>query len=106
MDFFFLIFTLVFVGILVYVLIEFISNASSPQLSREARIIGKRQHVSSSSISDNNNISTTYYVTFELSDGSRVELSVNARTYGLLTEDDTGILRSQGTWFQGFDRRL
>jgi Protein of unknown function (DUF2500) len=106
MEFFFLLLGLFFVGLIIYALIEFISNASSPELSREAHVIGKRQHVSSSSISDNNSTSTTYYVTFELSDCSRIELNVHARAYGLLIEGDVGILRSQGAWFKGFDRQL
>jgi hypothetical protein len=101
MEFFLLIFVLVFGGILIYALIGFANNASSPQLSREARVIGKRQHVSGNSSST----STTYYVAFELSDHSRIELTLNARDYGLLVEGDVGMLRSQGGWFQGFDRR-
>jgi Protein of unknown function (DUF2500) len=101
MDFFFFTLALLLLPILIYGLIRFDKNASAPLLLREARVIGKRQAVAGNS----QMILTTYYVAFELSDRSRIELSVNARNYGVLIEGDIGMLRSQGKRLKGFDRQ-
>lgn len=45
-----------------------------------------------------------YFATFEFPDGSREEFRLQGEAYGLLSEGDSGLLRTQGTWFQGFDR--
>lgn len=83
-------------------------NQNAPQISREARVIAKRQQVSTMgrmrSDESGMRISTWYYVTFEFPDGSRTEFIVNPGDYGLLVEGDRGTLHSQGTWFRGFDR--
>ena len=49
--------------------------------------------------------STSYYVTFELENGGRMELSVKGSEYGMLVEGDTGALSYQGTRYLGFERR-
>ncbi len=69
---------------------------SSPHLTREAHIIGKRMYVS--------RYYTTYYITFEFSDKSRKEFHVASRVYGILAEGDIGSLKSQGRIFRGFER--
>jgi hypothetical protein len=108
MEFFFLLLGAIFVvAIVIYGVISLANadadNEPPPQLSQEARVIGKRQHVS-----DNySGISITYYyVAFEMSDRSRIEYSVDGYDYGLMIEGDVGILQSQGESFQGFDRQL
>ena len=73
-----------------------------------AIIKAKRTDVSRSSNNDNNSLSsstyTTYYLTFEFESGDRTEFHVSGKEYGLLSENDTGILNFQGTRFLGFER--
>lgn len=47
---------------------------------------------------------TTYFVTFEVQSGSRMELRVNGREYGMLCEGDRGELVFQGTRYLKFTR--
>jgi hypothetical protein len=49
--------------------------------------------------------STSYYATFEVESGDRMELSVDGRAYGLLAQGDIGSLTFQGTRYLGFQRR-
>ena len=48
--------------------------------------------------------STTYYATFQVESGDRMELAVRDREYGLLVENDIGKLTFQGTRYLGFER--
>lgn len=48
--------------------------------------------------------SSTYYVTFEVASGDRIELAVNGPEYGLLVNGDYGNLTFQGTRYLGFER--
>jgi hypothetical protein len=47
---------------------------------------------------------TTYYITFEVEGGSRMEFKVKGQEYGLLAEGDIGKLKFQGTRYLGFER--
>ena len=47
---------------------------------------------------------TTYYVTFQVESGDRMELRMTGRDYGMLFEGDHGTLHFQGTRYLGFDR--
>ena len=47
---------------------------------------------------------TTYYVTFEVESGDRMEMCVDGQQYGMLAEGDSGKLTFQGTRYLGFDR--
>ena len=47
-------------------------------------------------------ISRTYFVTFQMTSGDRMEFEVSETEYGMLTEDDSGKLRFQGTRYLGF----
>lgn len=76
------------------------ANKASPQLARQARVTAKRSDLTGTS----DHRSNTYYATFEFPDGSREEFRLQGDAYGLLSEGDSGLLRTQGTWFQGFDR--
>jgi len=76
-------------------------NRTLPLLSREARIVGRRQDVSGGS---ETSTTTFYYLTFEFTNGSREEFRVTGEEYGLLAEGDRGMLQSQGTWYKGFNR--
>jgi hypothetical protein len=48
--------------------------------------------------------STSYYVTFQVASGDRMELHVSGREYGILIEGDYGKLTFQGTRYLGFQR--
>ena len=47
---------------------------------------------------------TTYYVTFQVESGDRMELTVSGSDYGMLVEGDIGKLSFQGTRYLGFER--
>ena len=47
--------------------------------------------------------STTYYVTFQVESGDRIEMSVSGSEYGKLTEGDEGKLTFQGTRYLQFN---
>jgi hypothetical protein len=49
--------------------------------------------------------STTYYVTFEVESGDRMELKMTGEQFGLIAEGDKGRLTFQGTRYLGFDRK-
>lgn len=48
--------------------------------------------------------STTYYATFEVNSGDRLEFKVRDTEYGMLVENDTGMLTFQCTRYLGFER--
>ena len=48
--------------------------------------------------------STSYYVTFQVESGDRMELQVSGREYGMLAEGDIGKLTFQGTRYLSFER--
>ena len=83
-------------------------NDQSPRLTVEAKVIAKRTNFRRSS-GTNHHVGhgyTTYYVTFEVASGDRMELLVQGNEYGLLVEGDWGDLSFQGTRFLGFQRKV
>lgn len=84
-------------------------NNSQPVLSVIAKVITKRSDTSSSMHDAGDNIHhhqthTTYYVTFEVESGDRMEFQVDDSEYGMLVEEDFGKLKFQGTRYLGFVR--
>ena len=90
-------------------------NNHSPRLTVEATVVSKRQNTS---VHHHNNAgdatgahgihtttSTTYYATFQVASGDRMELHVGGREYGMLAEGDAGLLTFQGTRFVDFQRQ-
>ena len=75
---------------------------SQPTVSRESRIVTKRLYVGGSS----NTTNTRYYITFEFSDGKRVEYLVTSEEYGLLVEGDKGKLSTQADEYKEFKRLI
>lgn len=110
---FFLVFFLVF-GIIISGIIKSISqwnkNNHSPRLTVPATIVAKRTNVSRSSHHHghghgvHHSTSTTYYVTFQVESGDRMELQMQGHEYGLLIEGDRGKLTFQGTRYLSFER--
>ncbi len=91
-----------FVTVFVKGMGEFVRNSKLPQKSEPAMIIGKRAHTWGGS--GNMSAHTSHYLTFELTDGERIEFAVSGQFAGIHTEGDTGILTHQGTKFLGFER--
>lgn len=85
-------------------------NNNQPILIVSAKLISKRTDVSttmhnnSDGIGAHHDSSTTYYLTFEVESGSRIEFRVPGYEFGLLIEGDTGKLKFQGTRYLGFER--
>lgn len=91
-------------AVVLMLIANFVMNASKPVIEQPATVVTKRQGTSGGA--GNTSVSTFYYVTFEREDGTRVEFSVSGGDYGLLVEGDSGTLRTQGSWYKGFNRRL
>lgn len=84
-------------------------NNESPILTVQAHIVAKRadvHHYASNANPDmvTTNTSTTYFVTFEVESGDRIEFHVKSTEYGMLAEGDRGRLTFQGTRYLGFER--
>ena len=109
-----LMFLLVF-GVVIFGLIKGISqwnkNNHSPRLTVPATVVAKRTNVShhhhhhgTNDIGHHTSTSTSYYVTFQVESGDRMELHMAGNQYGLLVEGDRGKLTFQGTRFLSFER--
>lgn len=85
-------------------------NNDSPVLTVDATVVSKRadvQHYHHDTGIDNvqhMSSSTTYYATFEVASGDRLEFEIRDTEYGMLAEQDTGKLTFQGTRYLGFER--
>jgi hypothetical protein len=79
-------------------------NNNSPRLTVDATVVSKRTNVSHHHHDGHMHTSTTYYVTFQVASGDRMELHVSGREYGVLIEGDYGKLTFQGTRYLGFQR--
>ena len=93
---------------------EWNKNNHSPRLTVEAAVVSKRLHVSHHQHGNagdetgahgyTTTSSTTYYVTFQVESGDRMEFHVNGSEYGMLVEGDRGKLNFQGSRYLGFVR--
>ena len=85
-------------------------NNHSPKLTVPAKVVAKRTNVSHHNHNHgttgmhHTTHSTTYYVTFQVESGDRMELHVAGQEFGLLVEGDEGKLTFQGTRYLGFER--
>ncbi len=105
---FFLMFFLVF-GIFIVNIIrgiaEWGNNNASPVLTVEAKVVTKRDHRTRHHHGNRHtHMSSTYYVTFEVESGDRMELRVDGAEYGMLAEGDFGKLTFRGTRYLSFER--
>lgn len=115
-DMFGAMFSIVFVlviGIFVVTIVRGVGqwnkNNNSPRLTVPATIVAKRTHVSQHRHGGANghhhhHTSTSYYITFQVDSGDRMELLVSGNEYGVLLEGDRGELTFQGTRYLGFER--
>lgn len=107
---FFLI-TGMFVVMLIKGIGEWHKNNQSPRLSVDASVVSRRSsvshhhHTNAGGYGAHTTTSTSYYVTFQVESGDRMELCVTGREYGMLAEGDYGKLSFQGTRYLGFERQ-
>lgn len=110
-----IIFGLVFLGIMAVIIVSLVkgisqwgTNNRSPVLTVDALIVAKRMNVThhhrDQGTMDTYTNYTTYYATFQVESGDRMELSVSGDEYGMLAEGDMGKLKFQGTRYLGFER--
>lgn len=106
-----ILFTIVFIfifGTIVFSAIrgalEWNKNNNSPVLTVEAKVVTKRTNVSNHAHQNHISSRTTYYVTFEVESGDRIELMLPAEEYGMLVEGDMGKLTFQGKRYKGYLR--
>lgn len=89
---------------------EWNHNNQSPVLEVEAGVVSRRTDVSHNMHHTGNDMaihsstSTTYYVTFQVHSGDRMEFRVSGQQYGLIAEGDFGTLTFQGSRFLKFER--
>lgn len=113
-----ILFTVIFLIIFLVIVITFATalikairqkrrDDRSPRLTVTAAVVTKRTDVSHHSGSVSGEMSrtnTTYYVTFQVASGDRLELQVDGYNYGMLVEGDRGELSFQGSRFLDFAR--
>ena len=103
---FLLIFSL-FVVTLIRGVVRWGKNNASPLLTVEAAVVAKRDRRTrhSGGAHHHSHTHTSYYATFQVESGDRMELPVTGEEYGQLVEGDQGRLSFQGTRFKGFERQ-
>ncbi|HAL88422.1 MAG TPA: DUF2500 domain-containing protein [Clostridiales bacterium] len=113
-DLFQILFKIPFVLVAVMIIVTIVRNLrqwhknnQSPRLTVPATVVAKRTSVTHFQGGSNGaqcHTSTSYYATFQVESGDRMELSLPGHEYGLLAEGDRGKLSFQGTRFLGFAR--
>ena len=117
-DFMFTIVFVIVIGIFVVTIVRGIDtwnkNNHSPRLTVPAMVVSKRTDVSHHNHAVAGDItgahgytttsSTSYYVTFQVESGDRMEFSVTGTEYGILAEGEMGRLSFQGTRYLAFER--
>lgn len=82
-------------------------NNHSPRLTVDATVVAKRTQVTHHHHTGgamHTTHSTSYYATFQVESGDRMELHVSGSEYGMLAEGDVGKLTFQGTRYLEFIR--
>ena len=113
MEIFVVLFFILFFAVLAKNIAQFFKNEASPRLTVPATIVAKRTNVSHPHHHNHGGTgmhhtphSTTYYVTFQVESGDRMELHVAGHEFGMLIEGDRGMLTFQGIRYLGFERKL
>lgn len=91
-------------------------NNNSPRLTVAATIVSKRKNITHHNHPNAGDVtgahgyhttsSTSYYVTFQVESGDRMEMAVSGSEYNVFAEGDEGKLTFQGTRYLSFDRNL
>ena len=98
-------FVLVF-GIIIVTMVrgvgEWNKNNQSPKLTVPVTVVAKRSDVHRGI--ETMHTFTSYYVTFQVESGDRMEFEISDTEYGMLVEGDSGELTFQGTRYLNFQR--
>ena len=115
-DMFNVVFTLMFITVfavfviaLVKGLCQWNKNNHAPRLTVPVTVVSKRTNVSHHHHAGEHHMSSTstsYFVTFQVESGDRMELHLSGSQYGLIVEGDRGLLTFQGTRFLNFERQF
>ena len=81
---------------------EWNKNNQSPKLTVPATVVAKRSDVHRGI--ETMHTFTSYYVTFQVESGDRMEFEASDMEYGMLAEGDRGMLTFQGTRYLNFRR--
>ena len=81
---------------------EWNKNNQSPKLTVPATVVAKRSDVHRGI--ETMHTFTSYYVTFQVESGDRMEFEISDMEYGMLAEGDSGELTFQGTRYLNFQR--
>lgn len=112
-----ILFSIVFllvIGVFITVFIKGIGqwskNNKAPRLTVPATLIAKRSDISHrhhGGVNEHHHhhTSTSYYATFQVESGDRMEFHISGQEYGLLIEGDKGNLSFQGSRYLGFARQ-
>ncbi len=82
-------------------------NNHSPRLMVPATVVFRRTHIShrrSAGENHHSRTSTSYYMTFQVGSGDRMEFHVSGGEYGLLVEGYLGNLSFHGMRYLGFEQ--
>lgn len=109
---FFLAFFLILAMIVITMLrslLQWNKNNHSPRLTVPATVVTKRSstthsHHNTGTGAMHTSASTSYYATFQVESGDRMELHISGTEYGMLAEGDYGMLTFQGTRYLSFER--
>ena len=90
-------------------LLQWNKNNHSPRLTVPATVVTKRSSTTHAHHNTGNGMmhtstSTSYYATFQVESGDRMELHISGTEYGMLAEGDYGMLTFQGTRYLSFER--
>lgn len=105
---------LLITGLIIYIVVSKVrrenKNDKMPRLSVQATVVAKRMEVSTygrryGRTNTMGTSRTTYYATFQVLSGDRMELMVETSEYGMLAEGDWGTLEFQGSRFLNFIRK-
>lgn len=113
------VFPVLVIGLFLFILFKGISqqrkNDNSPRLTVECVVTGKHTRTThtqapvggdaSGAHGFHTTTSTSYFVTFQVESGDRIELCVSSSEYGMLAEGDQGKMTFQGTRYLGFERK-
>ena len=105
----FVTFFVVFVVGIVKGLSQWNKNNHAPRLTVPVTVVSKRTNVSHHHHAGERHMSSTntsYYVTFQVESGDRMELHLSGSQFGLIVEGDKGLLTFQGTRFLNFERQF
>ena len=110
---FFLAFFLILAMIVITMLrslLQWNKNNHSPRLTVPATVVTKRSstthsHHNTDTGAMHTSTSTSYYATFQVESGDRMELHISGTEYGMLAEGDYGMLTFQGTRYLSFERK-